>query len=85
MSKFSWGTHFRGVQGGYDQQNPTTYENAIISIYYEENAIATNFEPHECVMFAQSTKNGTHKIKVINSIFESDDMKFAAPLTLNCL
>ena len=29
----------------------------------KENAMATNFEPHECVIFAQSTKIGTKKIK----------------------
>ena len=25
--------------------------------------MATNFEPHECVIFAQSTKIGTHENK----------------------
>ena len=30
--------------------------------------MATNFEPHECVIFAQTTKIGTHKNKAINSI-----------------
>ena len=30
--------------------------------------MATNFEPHECVNFVQSTKIGTHKNKAIHSI-----------------
>ena len=29
--------------------------------------MATNFEPHECVIFAQSTKIGTHENKAIHS------------------
>ena len=29
--------------------------------------MATNFEPHECVMFVQSTKIGTHENKAIHS------------------
>ena len=29
--------------------------------------MATNFEPHECVIFAQSTKIGTHENKAIYS------------------
>ena len=27
----------------------------------KKNAMATNFEPHECVIFAESTKIGTHE------------------------
>ena len=30
--------------------------------------MATNFEPHECVSFAQSTKIGTYENKAIHSI-----------------
>ena len=30
--------------------------------------MATNFEPHECVIFLQSTKIGTHENKTIHSI-----------------
>ena len=30
--------------------------------------MATNFEPHECVIFVQSTKIGTHENKAIHSI-----------------
>ena len=30
--------------------------------------MTTNFEPHECVIFVQSTKIGTHEIKAIHSI-----------------
>ena len=29
--------------------------------------MATNFEPHECVIFARSTKIGTHENKAIHS------------------
>ena len=29
--------------------------------------MATNFEPHECVNFVQSTKIGTHENKAIHS------------------
>ena len=31
--------------------------------------MTTKFEPHECVIFAQSTKIGTHENKAIHSIF----------------
>ena len=34
----------------------------------QESAIATNFEPHECVTFAQFTKIGTPENKAIHSI-----------------
>ena len=34
-----------------------------------ENTMATNFEPHECVISFQSTKIGTHENKAIHSIF----------------
>ena len=34
---------------------------------YEGKNMATNFEPHECVIFAQSTKIGTHEHKTIHS------------------
>ena len=37
----------------------------------EENAIATNFELHECVIFAYSTKIGTHENKAIHSKLDS--------------
>ena len=33
----------------------------------KENALAMNFEPHECVICAQSRKIGTHKNKAIHS------------------
>ena len=33
----------------------------------KENTMATNFEPHECVIFVQSPKIGTHKNKAIHS------------------
>ena len=34
----------------------------------KEITMATNFEPHECVIFVQSTKIGTHENKAIHSI-----------------
>ena len=34
----------------------------------KKNALTTKFEPHECVIFAQSTKIGTHENKTIHSI-----------------
>ena len=33
-----------------------------------KNTMATNFEPHECVISVQSTKIGTHENKAIHSI-----------------
>ena len=34
----------------------------------KENVMATNFEPHEYVIFVQSTKIGTHENKAIHSM-----------------
>ena len=34
----------------------------------KENTVATNFEPHKCVIFVKSTKIGTHESKAIHSI-----------------
>ena len=34
----------------------------------KETTIVTNSEHHECVIFAQSTKIGTHENKAIHSI-----------------
>ena len=34
----------------------------------KQNIMSTNFEPHECVIFVQSTKIGTHENKAIHSI-----------------
>ena len=33
----------------------------------KEITMATNFEPHECVIFVQSTKIDTHETKAIHS------------------
>ena len=33
-----------------------------------ENIKTTNFETHECIIFIQSTKIGTHENKAIHSI-----------------
>ena len=35
---------------------------------WKKNAKATNLEPHEYVIFVQSTKIGTHENKAIHSI-----------------
>ena len=32
--------------------------------------MAMNFEPHECVIFVQSTKIGTHENKAIHSTLQ---------------
>ena len=34
----------------------------------KENATTMNFEPHECVIVAQTAKIGTHENKAIHSI-----------------
>ena len=37
--------------------------------------MATNFEPHEYALFAQSTKIGTHENKAIHSMHgDTDDL-----------
>ena len=33
----------------------------------KENIMTTNFEPHECIIFVQSTKIGTQENKAIHS------------------
>ena len=33
----------------------------------KENTFAANFEPHECVIFVQSTKISTHENKAIHN------------------
>ena len=39
----------------------STHEKAIICMNNEEKCFDHEFEPHECVIFAQSTKIGTHE------------------------
>ena len=39
----------------------------------KENATATNSEPNEFVIFAQTTKTGTHKNEAIHSILSSTE------------
>ena len=46
---------FRGFRGGSDTQNLVPTKKRF-SVYI----MATNFEPHDCVIFAQSMKIGTH-------------------------
>ena len=41
----------------------------------KENTMATNFEPHECVIFIQSTKIGTHENKAIHSMILNSTSK----------
>ena len=38
--------------------------------------MATNFEPHDCVVFVQSTKIGTHENKAIHSRFIVEETTF---------
>ena len=68
MAEFLSGTNFRG------RPNPRnlvpTKKQFSVSIM-KENAITTNFDPHECVIFAKSTKIGTHENKVIHSMNNS--------------
>ena len=37
--------------------------------------MATNFEPHECIIFVQSTIIGTHENKAIHSILDMNDLE----------
>ena len=50
----------------------------------KENTIATNFKPHECVIFVQSTKIDTHENKAIHSmLYENVNMKSDKYMQLN--
>ena len=44
----------------------------------KEKAIATNFEPHKYVIFAQSTKIGTQENKAIHSTTNTDHKRAEA-------
>ena len=57
--------NFRGICGGSNLV-PTKKEFSVWIL--KENARAINYEPHECVIFAKSTKIGTHENKAIHSI-----------------
>ena len=35
----------------------------------KETILTMNFEPHECIIFLQSTKIGTHENKAIHCIY----------------
>ena len=49
--------------------NSRTHEMVTFYMNYErKHYMATNFEPHECIIFVQSTKIDTHKNKPIHSI-----------------
>ena len=54
FSWFSWRVQFTKY---------STNEKAITVWIMKENAMATNFEPHECVILAQFTKIGSHSNK----------------------
>ena len=41
--------------------------------------MATNLNPHECVIFVQSTKIGTHENKAIHSV----ELKFKLTFTFD--
>ena len=64
------GLIFRGCNnfcGFCGSANSSTLEIAISVWIMKENTMATNFEPHEWVIFVQSTKIGTHENKGIHS------------------
>ena len=44
--------------------------------------MATNFEPHECAIFVQSTKIGTHENKAIHSSNFDKDSNFGSIWTV---
>ena len=37
----------------------------VFYVTWKKNTMATNFEPHECVIFVQSTEISTHENKAI--------------------
>ena len=57
-SCFSWKAQFT---------NSSTYEIGSFCMSYEGNIMATNFESHECIIFLQSAKIGSHENKAIHS------------------
>ena len=68
MALFSWGTNFRGFRGGSDPGILVPTKQRFSVWIIKENTMATNFEPHECVIFVLSTKIGTHENKGIHSM-----------------
>ena len=46
----------------------------------KENTLATNFEPHECIIFVQSTKIGTHENKAIHSTIQNIEITYSCHL-----
>ena len=51
----------------------------------KENTIATNSEPHELVIFVQSTKIGTQENKAIHSTYYSLCLYLTGSLLYECL
>ena len=64
LSWFSW----RGPSTNFSAN-----EIAIFCMNIKENTMTTNFEPHECSIFLQSTKIGTQENKAIHSIRKQKD------------
>ena len=60
--------------------NYSAYEMVIFCM--KENTMATNFESHECVIFIQSTKIGTHQNKAIHSIQNRQDKEICIVIDL---
>ena len=53
----------------YPRNSDLMYEIWRFNVWnMKENIMATNFEPHECVTFVQSTKIGIYEYKAIHSI-----------------
>ena len=67
MAWFSWGINFRGFRGGPDPRIPVPTKKEFVVWIVKENTVATNFEPHEYVIFAYSTKIRTQENKAIHS------------------
>ena len=66
---FSWGTNFRGFRGVPDPRIPVPTNWRFTVWIMKTNSMATNVEPHECVIFVRSTKIDTHKNEAIHSIW----------------
>ena len=48
--------------------NSGTHEKAIFCMNCEGKCYGPSFEPHKCVIFAESTKIGTHENKAIHGM-----------------
>ena len=68
MAKFLCGTNLCGVREGSNPWILVPTKLGLSVWIIKENAAATKFEPHECVIFFQSMKIGTYENKAIHSI-----------------